>query len=110
MTNFRSIIVLVAGAAVALGATVASAAVELGYVPQIVVHIKTSDLNSEEGIQKVYAQIKVAAENACPAITTGTLLSSQKTQACREAAIARAVESIHNKRLAEWASASKTSG
>jgi hypothetical protein len=51
----------------------------------------------------------VAAENVCPAITTGTYLAGERTLKCRQAAIASAVEAIHNKRLAELASASSKS-
>jgi UrcA family protein len=75
----------------------------------MVVHFTPEDLNSEEGIQKVYQKIRAAAENVCPAVETGTYLASESTLKCRRAAIASAVDAIHNKRLAEVATASSKS-
>jgi UrcA family protein len=102
MSNFKSF-VLLAATAIASAAGVAAAADS-----KMVLHFKAEDLNSEEGVQRVYLQIKTAAENVCPAVATGTYLPSESTLKCRRAAIASAVESIHNKRLAEVASASNS--
>jgi UrcA family protein len=109
MSNFKSFVLLAASAVASVGtAGIAAAAGAQLNAPKMVVHFKPKDLNSEEGIQKVYLQIRAAAENVCPAVSTGTYLASEHTLACRKAAIASAVEAIHNKRLAEVASASKS--
>ena len=104
MSNFKSFVLLAATAVASVGAAGMAAAAE---APKMVVHFKPSDLNSEEGVKRVYLQIKSAADNACPAVSTGTYLASEQTLKCRQAAIASAVDAIHNKRLAEVASASK---
>jgi UrcA family protein len=106
MSNFKSFVLLAASAVASVGMAGVAAAAG-AQAPKMVVHFKPEDLNSEEGIQKVYLQIRAAAENVCPAVSTGTYLPSEHTLACRKAAIASAVEAIHNKRLAEVASASK---
>jgi len=109
MSNFKSFVLLAASAVASMGAAGGAVAADsqLTY-PKMVLHFKPEDLNSEEGVQKVYLQIKTAAENVCPAVATGTYLASESTLKCRKAAIANAVEAIHSKRLAEVASASKS--
>jgi len=107
MSNFKSIVLLTFGAVASVGAVeLASAADAPLDAPKMVVHFKPQDLNSEAGIKKVYLQIRSAAESVCPSITTGTYLTSSHALECRKAAIASAVEAIHNKRLVEIASAS----
>ena len=109
MNNFKSVLFLTASAVAAVGAAgVASADDSALPAPKMTVHFKTEDLNSEAGVHRVYLQIRLAAENVCPAISTGTLLTSERTLSCRKAAIAAAIDAIHNKRLAEVASASKS--
>ncbi len=108
MSNIKSFVLLAATAAASFGAVgVAGAADAQSVAPKMVVHFKPEDLNTEEGVQRVYLQIRMAAENVCPGVATGTYLVSQQTQACRKSAIANAVSAINNKRLAEVASASK---
>lgn len=109
MSNFKSFVFLAASAVASVGAAGVAAAGDSQLTsPKMVLHFKQEDLNSEEGVQKVYLQIKTAAENVCPAVSTGTYLPSESTVKCRKAAIASAVEAIHNKRLAEVASDSKS--
>jgi UrcA family protein len=109
MSKFKSFVLLAAGAIAAMGAVGVASAGDAGFVPQkMTLHYKPADLNSEEGVQRVYMQIKRAAEDVCPAISTGTYLASERMLSCRKAAIASAVESIHSKRLAEVASGSKS--
>jgi UrcA family protein len=109
MSNFKSFVLLAASAVATVGAAgVASAGDAQLTAPKMVVHFKPDDLNSEEGIQKVYLQIRAASENVCPGVSTGTYLPSVRTLQCRQAAIASAVEAIHNKRLAEVASEAKS--
>jgi UrcA family protein len=109
MSTFKSFVLLAASAVAFVGAAgVAAAADSQANAPKMVVHFKPEDLNSEEGIRRVYLQIKVAAENACPEVTTGSYLPNEGTMKCRRAAIASVVEAIHNKRLAEVASGSKS--
>jgi UrcA family protein len=110
--SIKSFLLVAAGA---VAATVASFAVvgvataaDGSSAPKMHLHFKPEDLNSEEGVQKVYLQIKSAAESVCPAVSTGTYLASESTLKCRQQAIANAVEAIHSKRLAEVASASKS--
>jgi UrcA family protein len=108
MSPIKSLVLLVATAAASCGAVGAACAAESQVVaPKMVLHFKREELNSEEGVQRVYLQIRTAAENVCPSVTTGTYLLSQEALACRKSAIANAVASINNKRLAEVASASK---
>jgi len=106
MSNFKSFALALAVGAASLGAAAVAGAAD---ADSISVRINNQDLNSEEGIKKVYRQIQTAAENACPAITTGTNLAHERTASCRKAAIASAVASLHNKRLAEVATASAKS-
>jgi UrcA family protein len=107
MSNFKSFVLLAAGAVASVG-TVGAAVAADAQSPKMSVHFNPQDLNSEEGIQRVYQKIRSAAENVCPAVETGTYLASESTLKCRRAAIASAVDAIHNKRLAEVASASKS--
>lgn len=107
MSNFKSIVLLTFGAVASVGAVGLASADARLEAPKMVVHFNPQDLNSEAGIKKVYLQIRSAAESVCPSITTGTYLTSSHALECRKAAIAGAVEAIHNKRLVEIASASK---
>jgi UrcA family protein len=109
MSNFKSFVLLAASAVASVGAIgVASAGDAQLNPPKMVLHFKPEDLNSEAGIQKVYLQIRAAAENVCPGVSTGTYLATERTLKCRQSAIASAVEAIHNKRLAEVASGQKS--
>jgi UrcA family protein len=109
MSNFKSFVLLAASAIASIGAvSVASAGDAQATAPKMVLHFKPEDLKSEEGIQRVYLQIRSAAENVCPAVPTGTYLPTEGTLKCRQAAIASAVEAIHNKRLVEVASGAKS--
>jgi UrcA family protein len=105
MSNFKSFVLLAAAAVASVGTVGAAVAADARTAPKMVVHFAPEDLNSEEGIQKVYRKIRAAAEGVCPAIETGTYLASEGTLKCRQAAIASAVDAIHNKRLAEVATA-----
>jgi UrcA family protein len=109
MSNFKSFALALAVGAASFGAAATAGAADADIITKESVHINNQDLSSEEGVQKVYRQIQQAAENVCPAITTGTFLARERTASCRKAAIARAVESLHNRRLAEVASASRQS-
>jgi UrcA family protein len=106
MSNFKSFVLLAAGAVASVGTVGAAVAADTQPAPKMVVHFTPEDLNSEEGIQKVYQRIRRAAEDVCPSVETGTYLISEKTLKCRQTAIANAVDAIHNKRLAEVATAS----
>ena len=108
MSPIKSFVLLAATAAASFGALGAACAAESQTVAsKMVLHFKREDLNSEEGVRRVYLQIRMAAENVCPSVTTGTYLLSQQALACRKSAIANAVTAINNKRLAEVAAASK---
>jgi UrcA family protein len=109
MSNFKSFIFLAASAVVSVGTVGAAVAADAQAAPKMVVHFSAQDLNSEAGIQKVYQSIRAAAENVCPGVETGTYLASESTLKCRRAAIAGAVDAIHNKRLAEVATARSNS-
>jgi UrcA family protein len=108
MSNLKSFVLLAAGAVASVGTVGAAVAADAQSAPKMSIHFSHEDLNSEEGIQKVYQKIRAAAENVCPAVETGTYLPSESALKCRQAAIASAVDAIHNKRLAEVASASKS--
>ena len=109
MSNFKSFVLLAASAVASVGTVGAAVAADAQSIPKLVVHFSPEDLKSEEGIRKVYLKIRVAAENVCPGVETGTYLVSESTLKCRRAAIAGAVDAIHNKRLAEVATASAKS-
>jgi UrcA family protein len=108
MLSIKSFVLLTATAAASFGAVGTVCAAEAQLAPsKMAVHFNREDLRTEEGIQKVYQQIRTAADNVCPSVGTGTLLLTQEAMACRKSAIANAVTAINNKRLAEVASAAK---
>jgi UrcA family protein len=107
MSNFKSLTLALAVGAASLGAAAVAADADIKTKESL--RINQQDLTSEEGIQKVYRQIVAAAADVCPAITTGTYLASEHTASCRRDAIASAVASLHNKRLAQVASAPRKS-
>jgi UrcA family protein len=104
MSNLKSFVLLAATAIASMGAVGAASAAD---TPNMQLQFKPEELTTEEGVQKVYRRIREAAENVCTGVTTGTHIASAREQSCRRDAVASAVQAIHNKRLAEVASASK---
>ena len=79
---------------------VAQAATPDDEVPKVVVSYSDLDLSTPEGARVLYQRISLAAREVCPyqdAIEPSRL---SKNHACREAAIERAVSSVHSAQLA----------
>ena len=62
--------------------------VHVAYSPQ--------ELQSEAGIQHLYARLRHAAEQVCGPIDTRNLQALAKQQACVDRALDRAVDSVHS--------------
>ena len=96
MSNIKSFVLLAATAAASFGSGWCSRSrptPQAVVAPKMVVHFKPEDLNTEEGIQKVYLQIRTAAETVCPGVDHGNLSGeSADAMACRKSAIANAVD------------------
>ncbi len=98
-TNKGRIAMLAAG--VLLGSLgVAQAGAPQDDVPRVVVRYADLDLSTQEGVQTLYKRISSAARLVCPATDPRTLVKFSEGRTCREAAIARAVSSVHSSQLA----------
>jgi len=69
-------------------------------VPKITVRYSTANLNTDEGARVLYRRLVNAAEAVCPATTVDRPFLTEAVRRCREQALARAVLSIDNPRLA----------
>src|SRR5438270_13866162 len=74
----------------------AQAATSTDAVPSIVVHYGDLDVSTTDGASALYQRISVAARQVCPVEVTKVLSQIGKNRACREAAIERAVNAVHN--------------
>jgi len=84
-----------------LGAGAASAATADGDVPSVVVRYSDLNLGTDTGVNQLYRRIVFAARQVCADPGDLRNLSLQhKIQVCRDQAVARAIEQIHNVRLA----------
>ena len=68
-------------------------------VPQITVRFADLNLNSEEGLQRLYSRIVVASDRVCAATGANQLAQKQAHRACREAAIDRAIANVDSPNL-----------
>jgi UrcA family protein len=92
--------------ALAVGA--ASAATVDSDVLTVVVHYTTESLATDSGVKALYHRLAHAAEQVCPSV--GTPFVSSAARACRQGAIARAVEQINNPHLAALHATSSKKG
>jgi UrcA family protein len=102
--------VLASGALAALGAGAASAATVDGGVPSIVVRYNDLSLGTDSGVNALYRRIVYAAAQVCPEETLSNLGARTVIEACRAQAIEKAVQKIHNARLAELYAANSKQG
>jgi UrcA family protein len=105
MSYLKSFVLIAAGAVGAMGAVGAASAAD---APNLQLQFKPEELNTEEGVQNVYRRIREAAANVCTGVSTGTHMNSTREKSCRRDAVESAVQAIHNKRLADVASAAKS--
>ncbi len=66
--------------------------------PTVVVHYSDLALGTDSGLNALYRRIVFAAKQVCP--DQRDLSLQHKVQICRDQAVARAIEQIHNPRLA----------
>jgi hypothetical protein len=62
MSNFKSFALALAVGAASLGAAASAGAADADTITKESVHINNQDLSSEEGVQKVYRQIRASAQ------------------------------------------------
>jgi UrcA family protein len=107
MSRLATKILLLGGLAALAAAGAAGASPASSDVPARVVRYNADMLATDCGAHTVYRQIMRAAEQVCP--NDYSPLISQRALACREQAVAGAVNKIHNERLAAvYASSSKS--
>jgi UrcA family protein len=97
-TRFGRIAVLV-GSLLA-GSFAVAPVVSAQEVPSIVVQYSDLDLSTTDGVQTLYKRITAAAREVCPYSNARELNFKAIGQSCRDAAIERAVRSVHNTELA----------
>jgi UrcA family protein len=78
-------------------------------VPTLVVHYTTESLATDSGVKALYRRLVHAAEQVCPQ-SDGTRFVSSVARACRQEAIARAVEQVNNPHLAALYATSSKNG
>jgi UrcA family protein len=93
-------IAMLVGCLLAGSLGVAQAATPAADVPTVVVSYNDLDLSSTDGAQTLYKRISAAAHKVCPFEDTVQPLRVALNNACREAAIERAVTSVNNAQLA----------
>jgi UrcA family protein len=92
-------VMMFCGLIAAASSSVANAATADAEAPTMALKFDPAMLNTEDGAREVYRRIVRAAEEVCPAPTTGSRLVNSATQACRDQAVANAVRQIHSPRL-----------
>ena len=102
--SLKSIRCLRAGVAVIAGCIVAAAAGAADAVPSdvpsLTVHFADLDITTEQGAHALYRRIQSAARFVCPSADSRELERSERSRACQEQAIARAVQAVSSPRLA----------
>jgi UrcA family protein len=102
MTTLVNKVLLMGGlAGLSAAAGTAAVAADQTAAPSIVLHYSNDSLSTDEGVLVFYHRLVRAAERVCPA--ADKVLVSDAEHACREQAIARAVEKINNSKLAALA-------
>jgi UrcA family protein len=93
-------IAMLVGCLLAGSLGVSQAATPDDEVPKVVVSYSDLDLSTPEGARTLYKRISFAAQQVCPYQDERALARVAINHACREAAIDRAVNSVHNAQLA----------
>jgi UrcA family protein len=104
--NTRKLAGIVTGVAAALLAgTAGASAVSSSFdqPPSITVHYQDLDLTTTDGRSTLYWRMSRAAQLVCPDADAADLSALRITQACRSAAIQRAVRSIGGPTMAKLA-------
>ncbi|HEY1725138.1 MAG TPA: UrcA family protein [Steroidobacteraceae bacterium] len=91
---------LVAGSILSAAPGAAAAATPAGDVPSVVVRYADLDLTSDRGAHILYRRIQGAANVVCPQPDIRDLKAIVEAHACREQAIARAVQTVSSPQLA----------
>jgi UrcA family protein len=101
MRTFKFALLMITGAlgsALAVG-TAAAATVDDG-APTQVVRYSSQTLETDGGVQQLYARLVNAAKQVCPDSPLKDLGASVRVQECRSQAIAHAIQHINNSQLA----------
>jgi UrcA family protein len=112
-TGFRAIpVALGATAALMLGTFNAPAAFAApgDDAPSLVVKFDARELESSAGVAALYRRIETAARQVCPEDSERDLSRAAAGRQCRKDAVARAVETINNPRLATLSGARANRG
>ena len=107
------IIALAAGTAAittAAAATPRSTASPEAGVPSVVVRYGDLNLATDAGTKALYRRIAFVAKQVCPDGESRGLENLNRARACQRDAIARAVQAVHNERLATIFSAAYRRG
>jgi UrcA family protein len=81
--------------------SVAHAAPSSDAVPTAVVKYGDLNISTNDGALVLYQRIAAAARRVCPPEDSRDLAQAARSNACRTAAVARAVREVHSQRLAE---------
>jgi UrcA family protein len=99
MTSLAPKLLLLGLAGVAAAGTAVASPADSD-TPTVVVHYRTAELASDNGVRALYHQLAKAAERVCENESTGAPLPTQGELKCRQQALAGAVDKVHNERLA----------
>lgn len=104
-SNTQTAAVLGAMAALLIGIAMvpAASAAPIDETPSLVVQYDPQNLATDSGARAVYAKIASAARQVCPGDSSRDLRAIFDARKCRQEAIARAVNQIHQPRLVEIA-------
>jgi UrcA family protein len=105
-----ALLLIAGGLGCALGAGVASANTGDSDAPRLVVRYTRESLATDSGVRDLYRRIVSASRRVCAVDDVRDLHAVHLVEACRERAVARAIEQINNAQLAaQHASGSKNS-
>jgi UrcA family protein len=93
-------IAMLVGCLLAGSLGVAQAVTPANDVPTVVVSYGDLDLSTTDGANALYKRISVAAHKVCPFEDSVHPMQVAANNACRSAAIARAVSTVNNAKLA----------
>jgi UrcA family protein len=93
-------IAMLVGCLLAGSLGVAQAATPANDVPTVVVSYDDLDLSTTDGASTLYKRISVAAHKVCPFEDSVHPMQVAANKSCRSAAIARAVGTVNNAKLA----------
>jgi UrcA family protein len=97
----------------AVGCVMAAGAASAGTVgaepASLVVHYSNATLATDSGVRALYRRIVAAADDVCPQRSSSVWISDA-VKACREQAIANAIQHINNPHLAALHATSSKSG